>query len=205
MTGRHFVVAAVAAIVELSFNRSSTEAMLRVAFFRKGNRGYSTSSVALSNVTRALVGNAIVTSAKLGAAFITVCVVLFVCLVHDDKKKGSPAIFSEAIHTLIDTANQGLLLRGVKVAKRAPDERHNFGYGRGAFFCTWEGGIHFTLLDYSMGGMNVRFAHVGMFVVICWGWSDGMAWHINHGTSTRGGCCTLWMDWMECNGTEFYR
>lgn len=46
---------------------------------------------------------------------------------------GSPAIFAEAIHTLIDTCNQGLLLFGVKYSLRAADAEHNFGYGRGTF------------------------------------------------------------------------
>ena len=43
---------------------------------------------------------------------------------------GSSSMLSEAIHSVADTANQGLLLIGGKRAKRAPDPDHQFGYGR---------------------------------------------------------------------------
>lgn len=43
---------------------------------------------------------------------------------------GSSSMLSEAIHSVADTCNQGLLLLGGKQALRAPDADHQFGYGR---------------------------------------------------------------------------
>lgn len=47
---------------------------------------------------------------------------------------GSGAMLSEAIHSVADTANQSLLLLGLKRSERAPDEAHPEGYGRARFF-----------------------------------------------------------------------
>lgn len=43
---------------------------------------------------------------------------------------GSSSMLSEAIHSVADTCNQGLLLIGGKRSLRAPDVEHQFGYGR---------------------------------------------------------------------------
>jgi cation diffusion facilitator family transporter len=47
---------------------------------------------------------------------------------------GSAAMLAEAIHSGADCADQGLLLYGSRRARKRPDERHPFGYGREQYF-----------------------------------------------------------------------
>ncbi|MDP2480073.1 MAG: cation transporter, partial [Candidatus Palauibacterales bacterium] len=47
---------------------------------------------------------------------------------------GSSALFTEGIHSVVDTGNQGLLLLGLARGARPPDEEHPFGHGREVYF-----------------------------------------------------------------------
>jgi cation diffusion facilitator family transporter len=47
---------------------------------------------------------------------------------------GSSSMLAESVHSVADTANQGLLLLGGKRAARAATPEHPFGYGRDRYF-----------------------------------------------------------------------
>lgn len=70
------------------------------------------------SVVAALVGNFTITILK------TIGFVL----------SGSSSLFSEAIHSFADTANQALLMVGIMKSRRAPDEDSSYGYGLERFF-----------------------------------------------------------------------
>ncbi len=47
---------------------------------------------------------------------------------------GSSAMLSEAIHSLVDSGNQALLLIGIIESEKLSDNRHQYGYGRSIYF-----------------------------------------------------------------------
>jgi len=61
----------------------------------------------------------------------------------------SSALLAEAIHSVVDTSNQALLLLGEKSSKKPPDDSHPLGYGRETFF--WSFVV--SILLFSLGGL----------------------------------------------------
>ena len=66
----------------------------------------------------ALIGNSAIAVTKFVAAAVT----------------GSSAMFSEGIHSVVDTGNQVLLLWGLRQAKKPPDAQFPFGHGKEIYF-----------------------------------------------------------------------
>lgn len=81
----------------------------------------------------ALGANLAIAAAKTGAAIFT----------------GSSAMLAEAIHSYADSGNQGLLLWGMKQAKRPPSPDYPLGWGKAVFF--WS--FIVALVLFSLGGL----------------------------------------------------
>lgn len=60
----------------------------------------------------------------------TICVIKFIA----SAITGSSAMLAEAVHSVVDTLSELLLLFGLKRATHSPDERHPLGYGREMYF-----------------------------------------------------------------------
>jgi cation diffusion facilitator family transporter len=82
-------------------------------------------------VVAALVGDFLVAASKIAAALWT----------------GSAAMASEAIHSVVDTTNELLLLYGIHRSKQKADAEHPFGHGREVYF--WSFVV--SLLIFALG------------------------------------------------------
>ncbi len=81
----------------------------------------------------ALGANFAIAVAKGAAAFVT----------------GSGAMLAETVHSLADCGNQGLLLLGVRQAKRPPSPEYPLGYGKAVYF--WS--FLVAVMLFTVGGM----------------------------------------------------
>src|SRR5258705_8991626 len=118
-------------------------------------------------VYAALVGNLLVALIKFGAAWWT----------------GSSAMLSEAVHSLVDTSNQGMLLYGIHRATLPPDDRHPLGYGRELYFWSFIAALQmFTLgagvtlhegIDHILNPLAIVDPHVSYIGLACSARSHG--------------------------------
>jgi cation diffusion facilitator family transporter len=99
---------------------------------------------------------------------------------------GSSAMFTEGIHSVVDSGNGLLLLLGVRRSHRPPDEQHPFGYGQelyfyvlvvavlvfalGGGFSILEGIVH-VLHGSEPGGLAINYAVLGLSALF-----EGVSW-----------------------------
>ena len=121
-------------------------------------------------ILAALAGNIFIAVTKFVAAYIS----------------SSSAMFSEGIHSLVDTGNQVLLLYGLKRATRPPDEKFPFGYGKEVYFWSFVvailvfavgagvslyEGIHRLLQPGPITNFLVNYIVLGLAIIF-----EGAAW-----------------------------
>jgi cation diffusion facilitator family transporter len=119
----------------------------------------------------ALAGNSLIAVTKFAAAVLT----------------GSSAMFSEGIHSMVDTGNQVLLLHGMRKARKPASKHFPFGHGKEIYFWSfavailifavgsgvslYEGIIH-TIHPEPMGNPMVNYIVLGLAMLF-----EGAAWY----------------------------
>lgn len=111
---------------------------------------------------------------------------------------GSSAMLTEGVHSVVDSTNQLLLMWGRRQAKKPPDKRHPFGYGRELYFWSfvvallvfalgagvsfYEGVIHIRA-PVSIENAGVNFVILALSAVF-----EGYSWQIafKHFRSFKG-------------------
>ena len=73
---------------------------------------------------------------------------------------GASSMLAEAIHSIADTGNQGLLMFGSHRSKKPPDERHPFGHGTARYL--WA--FIVALVLFSVGGLFAIFEGIEKLV-----------------------------------------
>ena len=124
----------------------------------------------LKVILAALIGNALISVTKFVAAAMT----------------GSSAMLSEAIHSLVDTGNQVLMLHGLRRANKPADDAHPFGYGMEVYFWTFVvailvfaggagvsiyEGVHKVMAPEPVSNVMINYAVLGAAMVF-----EGVAW-----------------------------
>ncbi|ANF80958.1 cation transporter [Acinetobacter sp. NCu2D-2] len=123
-------------------------------------------------VYAALFGNLAIALVKFVAAYIT----------------NSSAMLSEAIHSVVDTLNEILLLYGMKKSQQPADTTHPFGYGRELYFWAFivalmvfalgaivsiYQGVQHILQPEKMQNPMINYLVLG-FAIIC----EGISWFV---------------------------
>jgi len=121
-------------------------------------------------IVAALVGNGLIAVTKFVAAAFT----------------GSSAMFSEGVHSVVDTGNQVLLLHGLARARRPPDRQFPFGHGKEIYFWSFVvaisifavgagvslyEGIHHVLAPEAPGDPTAGYVVLGLAMIF-----ESFAW-----------------------------
>jgi cation diffusion facilitator family transporter len=126
----------------------------------------------LKVIYAALAGNCLIAITKFIAAIMT----------------GSPAMLSEAIHSVVDTSNQILLLYGLRRSKMPADKEFPFGHGKEIYFWSFvvaillfAGGAGLSIfkgIDHLITPTDVKSSYVNYGVIGLATIFEGTSWYI---------------------------